>query len=187
MTPPGATFEAQIAGGLALWDVSDLLPRHAVKRRGRLRVTPELVVMHHTGADAPTIDGYQAAVMTATYHVRHTDWSRIGYHVHIARKADRDDEGRLVVYRTLPDALRPAATKGLNGRSWAIVLEGDLDEQPITEDQEEALEGLIPWYGDVTIIGHREAEAYGGKPARKSCPGRNGMRWLRRWRGRAEA
>lgn len=182
--PNLADVTAELAGGVRLFDVSDLLPGRPYMRMIRKRT--DLVVLHHTGADAPSVDGWRAVSATAGFHTGAKGWRAIGYHVYVNRRADRDMTGAMAVYQTLPLDREGAGARGLNRRAIHVVLEGNLDAQKLTHDQEEALEALFPWldqrFPGADYIGHREAVRFGGLPVFKSCPGERGMAWLRDWR-----
>lgn len=189
--PDGAIFEAQVAGGIALYDVSHLLPAHPTLRYRRRDVDGiERVYTHHSGALGGS--GFRGALGSARYVVtqRGRDgWPGAAYHFWFAHKADRDDEGRLVIYRLQPDEKRSYHTGGVaNDHGLGLCWQGNLSEKLPSADQIEMAEGFYPWLLETYALTvpdgfsfHAEASRFGGKD-KASCPGPHVTAWVKRWR-----
>ena len=187
---PQAESETVLAGGVALYDVSDLLPRHDTRTWKRRPLTAvRRFYVHHSGMDDPHVDGFAALHVSANYSANVLGWAGTAYHVWLSRRADRDRWGRLVVYRANADDRHTWHTGLLaNRHGWSIALEGNTTQQTLSSDQEEALEALIPWArGEFPQLArtwlsmHSEAHRWGGK-RKPSCPGRHAEEWIRAYR-----
>lgn len=186
--PTKAWFEDAPALGVAIYDVVNALPRHSRKRYpGRNPRIISRIYIHHSGADNPHADGFEAMEDSAHYVVGYRNWPGFAYTFWFARKADRDRLNRLVVYRGNYDDTRSWHTGGFhNGRGIALCLEGNTTRQSLTEDQLEALEAMIPYLAQrherielpASLRMHSEARLH-KKPA---CPGRSAEGWIRRYR-----
>lgn len=190
--PDGAVFEAQVAGGIALYDISHILPAHP-KRKYRERDVNgiERVYTHHSGALGAR--GYRGAVGTARYAIRETSkrkpWPGAAYHFWFAYHADRDLDGRLVIYRLQPDEARSYHTgEEANDHGLGLCWQGNLREKLPSADQIEMAEGFYPWLFETYSLTvpdgfsfHSEAGKYGGK-SKPTCPGPHVTAWVKRWR-----
>jgi len=184
--PCGAIFEADLGGGVALYDVSHALPTHASKKYPIRTRAVEGVVVHHSGADGA--DGFLGLVNHASYCVEHSDWAGAAYHVWVSGTADRDGEGRIAVYRANPDETLAWATGGCNEITMGLGFQGDLSERMMTPDQRAAFEPLVGWMlsrhslRTMALGLHSEAHRWGGRP-KASCPGPFLTEMVRRYRG----
>jgi len=186
--PKRSTFEAELGGDVALWDVTAALPRHPTKRYAkRIKVTEQY--LHHSGRlGAP---GFAGVYHSARYCVRHRGWPGIGYHFWIPH-ADTFVEGRRVIYRVNADTTRAYhGGRGPNTRGIAICLQGNTSKYPLSDHQlrclpqlvsynERRLLGLIP-----LVFGHFEADRLGDGHAKATCPGSHAVSWLRGSRARS--
>lgn len=195
--PDDAVMEAQVAGGVRLYDATHLLPTHEHKRyRGRSPDRISRLYVHHSGADHPDRHGFQAMLDSARFVTADwgRDWPGFAYTFWGSRVADRDDDGALVVYRGNRDNVRSWHTGRLaNGHGIALALEGDTTKQGLSSDQEELLEAFLPWvvqhYGlklPYGASGHWEATRFGGK-GKRSCPGDGAKAFVKRWRRQMRA
>lgn len=177
-------FEAQLAGGIALYDVSDVLPRHKAKNY-RNRPVADIVRQYHHHSGALGLPGLPGAAGAARYRIRKSGWPGHPYHFWLSYQADRDEQGRIVVYRCQPDAVLCYHTGGLNGGGLGICWQGNLTKRPPSSDQIEAAEALIPWlierYPGIGISWHSEAARWGGR-SKPACPGPFVEDWLREYR-----
>jgi hypothetical protein len=182
--PDGAVLEEQIAGGIALWDVSHLLPVSERRQRHRDVAGIDTIVVHHSGALGRP--GFAGLLASTRYMVQRRGFPSCGYTYWIPHETERDAEGRLVVYRASPDEERDWHSGGrLNGRGVAIALQGSTTARPLSWSHEEGLEALIPWLVERHSIvmpeglcWHSDAERRGGRP-KAACPGRHAEAWLR--------
>jgi hypothetical protein len=188
MTERGA-FICEPAGGVALYDISYLLPRHHQKRYRERSRAPTALFVHHSGADS-ALDGLEAFKAMATYHVYTKQWPGIAYHYGVGRRPEWDDQGRRVVYRLQPEPVRCYHTKGRpNSIGCGLVLQGHLGRHPLTSGQVELLEAVIPWWmaehgrSPQRDLGwHSNSWKWGGIP-KPACPGRYAVEWLRGYVG----
>ena len=186
--PDGALFEAQVALGIALWDVSHLLPETPRKQRHRDVAGIDTVIVHHSGRLGRP--GFAGLLASARYMVGQRGFPSCGYTYWIPHETERDDEGRLVVYRCSPDAERDwHSGADANDRGVAICLQGNTSARPLSWSHEEGLEALIPWLVERhdldmpdALIWHSIAGRRGGRP-KAACPGRHAEAWLARYRG----
>ena len=172
-----------IAPGVALVDISASLPRHETLRY-RIRVNePEVLIVHHTGADNG-LDGEAAWQATARYHIAPRTaapqgWPGIAYHYGICRR------GAPCLYRFASEpTIRYHSGSRANRRGSALVLQGHLGQDPLTSGQEVALGAALGWWLSEhpgSVIGwHAIASRWGGRDKR-ACPGRYAVEWLRTW------
>lgn len=190
--PSGARFEAEIAGGIALWDVSHLLPRG--RQTWKTKRAPGSVIsvalVHHSGAlGAP---GFQGALNSVRFMVSQRSFPMSGYHYWSSYAPIIDPEGRLVWLRLAADEKRAwHSGRRANdiGVGWA--LQGNTTRMPISPSQVELLEAGIPWLMErhkttpAEGLGwHSIADRFGGRP-KKACPGAGGERYLRDYVKRA--
>lgn len=195
LLPTKARLEAVVAPGVALYDVSALLPkgrhRRATRRPAGQRI--DAAFIHHSGAlGMPGFEGLRRAVLFMT---QQRDFPESGYHGWIPRDPVRDPEGRLVLLRALPDESRgwhTGAKANDRGTGWS--LQGNTSKLALSPSQVEVLEALIPWlaehhgwtWADIrSWLGwHSAAARWGGRP-KPACPGRDAERWLRAYVDRA--
>ena len=190
MLPPDAKFEAEIAGGVALYDVADLLPRHPTKRYRR-RPVEAIVRQYHHHSGALGRPGYEGAYRSALYIVRPEwrGWPGAPYHYWLSHAPDRDAQRRLAVYRLQPDAVRSYHTGArANTHGIGVCWQGDLSRTEPSPAQVEMAEALVPWLIERHelavpdgISWHSEAGRWGGK-GKPACPGPHVERWLREYR-----
>lgn len=181
---------AEIAGGVALYDVSHLLPRHKTKRY-EMRTAPTLPVafVHHSGALGRA--GLDGVIASARYAIREPSEGRrktvfpgLAYHYWVPYRAVHDEDGRLVVYLGNHETLRSWHTGGEANDGIGVCLQGNLTVRKISASQVECLEALLPWLGVGTtraLSWHSESGSYGGS-GKPSCPGRSAEAWLTRYR-----
>jgi len=186
--PVQATLEAVIAGGVALWDVHHLLPRHKTLRYEARVGAIRRVYVHHSGALGAA--GYPGALASARYSVGE-DFPGAAYHYWIPAETLRDPYGRLVVLRLNDDRTRCWHTgRAANHHGVGVALQGDTTAAPLTTSHEECLEALLPWLRERHQLGpawmswHAEADRFGGKP-KPTCPGKHAEAWLTAYRDRA--
>ncbi|MEO0326790.1 MAG: peptidoglycan recognition family protein [Myxococcota bacterium] len=194
--PKGASFEGELALGIALWDVSHLLPTRG-KGYPRRPGTIDLFATHHSGRlGSPGFAGMHASARYSTSVVRDKEtgkikksgWPGFAYTFWLPFHDARDAEGRRVVYRGNPDDRRTYHTGGkANDRGVACVWQGNLTNVAPSKHQVECAEALYPWAGirygltREDFIGHSESKPFGGT-GKKACPGPNVLEWLRLWR-----
>lgn len=196
-------------GGVAVWDVSALLPRHATKRYPlRDPASISHVFVHHSGAEG--MAGFEGLLRSTRYCVRQKPAGAVPgfpgcpYHLWIPRARCVDGRGRLVVFRAQPEAVRSWHTGGVcNGFGLGVALQGNTTRNGLSAQHEECLEAVLPWLlerlarGDAapdsrmlevavpTLSWHSEASRWGGhdKPA---CPGKAAVEWLTAYRASSD-
>ncbi len=181
--PDGAKYEAEIAGGVCLVDVSALLRQHLKKRyRARKKLLTTLFV-HHSGADNGK-DGIEAIKPMANWHVGHNNWPAIGYQFVITRRPAFVDKS-LVIFRVGGSDTVRAHTRMCNRFGDGLCLQGHLGKEPLTSFQEECLEAFLPWWMEThgrnpakDLGWHSNSLKWGGVP-KMACPGKNAVAWLR--------
>ena len=181
-------LEEEIAGGVALYDASEDLPRREDRYRDPDGIAR--LYVHHSGRlGRPGFDG---VFNSARYVVVQRGFPGPAYTFWVPYAGEYDDQGRRVLYRCNPDNVRSWHTGGdANRHGVACCLQGNTNKREISPHQIECLEALIPWcverYGLEMPGGlswHSEAAKYGGRPKR-ACPGVSAEAWLRGWRERA--
>ena len=182
--PESAVFEAALAGGIALWDVSELLPRRRdTKRQGSIK----RLYVHHSGRLGRS--GFDGVYNSARYVVVQRKFPGPAYTFWIPYTSQWDWNGSRVVYRCNPDDVRSWHTGGdANSHGIACCLQGNTNKREISQHQIECLEALIPWcverYGLELPDGlswHSEAAKYGGR-SKRACPGLSAEAWLSGWK-----
>lgn len=116
---------------------------------------PQYLVYHHTASTKISPEKINEM------H-RNNGWSGIGYHYYIRKDG--------VIYKGRPEEAVGAHTIGRNKDSIGICLEGNFEEEQVTDKQKESLEllslQLILKYNIKSIIGHKEEYS-------TLCPGEN--------------
>lgn len=189
LLPAEARFDELIAPGIALYDVSHLLPK-GTHRRATTRpkgVKIDAAFVHHSGALG--LPGFEGLRRSVEFMVRRRDFPCSGYHGWAGRDPVRDPDGRLVVFRAVPDPVRAWHSGArANDRGLGFALQGNTSRLPLSPSQVEILEGLIPWLSEkhgwptediAKWLGwHSIADRWGGRK-KAACPGRDAERWLR--------
>jgi hypothetical protein len=198
LPPKEAKFEAHLGDGCALWDVSNMLPRHPVKSyRSRDTSAIRTILLHKSGADGPA--GYRGALGMTRYCISPRppqgygrNWPGAPYHVWLPKEPDTDRDDNLVAYRCQPDRVRCYHTGGvMNEVGIGIAVQGYYDgdgdmvaDVEPTDAQKRMLGAIVEHFrvkyrvvfdklgpdDDYGLSGHWEH----GKPV---CPGD----WIRMW------
>ncbi len=199
--PTGAIFEDELAGGVALYDVTDVLPRNK-KRKYKTRETSGIIRVynHHSGALGK--DGFQGAANSARYRVKDRTkklpngstklirgWPGMPYTYWYCYEPDRDEDNRIVVYRCNADATRSYHTgKKANDHGVGNCWQGNLTVREPSNAQIEMAEAHFPWLmarhdlaDDRPFSFHSEAGAFGGKK-KPTCPGPHVTKWVSEYR-----
>lgn len=195
--PAGARVETQLAEGVVLWDVSALMPVGRHQRQTRRPPASRLTValVHHSGALG--MPGIEGARRSAAYVVRERDFPGPGYHFWLPFEELRDENGRLVLLRMVPDDVRAWHSGArANDAGIGVALQGNTSRLPVSHAQEQALQAIIPWLAErhgwawddirAWLGRHRTAARWGGRP-KATCPGRDAERWLDAYIERATA
>jgi N-acetyl-anhydromuramyl-L-alanine amidase AmpD len=191
--PTSAARLEAVTGGSALYDVSDLLPRHPRKRyKRRDPAGVDLIIVHHSGRLSKHYQTFDGMRNAGRFVVRQRKdprdgspgWPGFPYQAWIPYGAVLDRDGRRVWFRGQTDEVRSWHTAGLNRRGWSICLQGSLSKHAPSEFQMQTLGDAIQWirarFGVTDpkrVIGHCDAGKHGGrnKPA---CPGSHAVAWL---------
>lgn len=195
--PDKARLETLIAPGVALYDVSHLLPkgrhRRATKRPQGAKI--RVALCHHSGAlGMPGFEGLRRAVAFMT---QQRDFPESGYHFWFARDPLLDAERRPVLLRALPDPARGWHSGArANDEGVGLAFQGNTSQLPLSPFQIELLEAAIPWLAEHygwsweqirSWLGwHSIADRWGGRK-KVACPGHDAERWLRSYLDRATA
>lgn len=193
MVPKDAILLVKPAPGIALYDVSFLLPKHKKKkyRRRNLDLIDRIYV-HHSGKMGAA--GFQGLYNSARYSVEQRKnkdgsigWPGHPYHIWVP--AYERKGGDRIVYCSQPDFVRCYHTGSkANTHGYGIVLQGNTSTDGLSFNQKEILEGLLPWLRELHELEHEtwlswhsEAGRFGGKPKAR-CPGSQAQKWLQEYR-----
>jgi len=185
MTLTDCIFEAELAGGVHLWDASHLMPRYEPKRKQRQEIGIDRLFFHHSGALGRA--GLAGALASARYVVRKRRFPGPAYTFWLPAEDLRDKSGALCVLRLNDDAERSWHTGGdANDRGVAAVFQGNTTSKPLTHSHVECAEALIPWcvnrYSLTLPEGvswHSRATIDGAPRNKKACPGKHAEAWLK--------
>jgi hypothetical protein len=187
--PDNAILEADLGHGVALYDVSHLLPQHADKdyrSRRRSRITEQY--LHHSGRLGKP--GYAGLRNSARYVVRHRGWPGAPYHTWIPYEDLFDEKGRRVVFRAQPSTARTYhAGTGPNNRGVAHCVQGNTTQHPLSDQQIACLPEVLKYFAQdlniksTKLFGHFEANHRGDGHSKASCPGSHASAWLQGLRG----
>lgn len=196
-----AREECELAPGVALWDVSDALPRKPHRggkdRRPRGAII-DRIFTHHSGAFGPA--GFRGALAATRYVMsgqkKGTVFPGAPYHLWLPWAEVRDPFGRLVVFRLHEDEYRAWHTGGVcNDTGIGVAWQGQLNRtlegfKPPSPAQIECAEALYPWLLDryalvdampSALSYHAEADLYGGS-LKTTCPGPDVIGWVEAYR-----
>lgn len=187
--PTGAIKEVVLPGGIAIYDISDILPKPKLPRFNTRPVGTKInrVFFHNSGAYGK--DGYDGVLGSVRYVINERNFGARPYHFWLARKPDIDSDGNIVIYRMAKDAERCWHTGGeANEKGIGVVWQGNLHPgktgEP-TRAQYNMAETLTNW-----LIGrhaltlpdglsfHAEADRWGGHK-KPSCPGPYVQEWIK--------
>lgn len=180
-------LEAEIAGGIALWDAQADLPRDGQYPRRRKPI--RYWIVHHSGAlGRRGLEGMRAS---ANYVITEKGqggrgWDEFAYHLWIPWYGERDKEGRLVLFRGNEDHERANHTGGWLDEGFGICLQGDLTKAGPSPSQIEILEALFPWLSSQHELAIRGALTWHSEIGKKkACPGKPTVKWLQDYRAAA--
>lgn len=196
--PSGAKLETVLPGGIAIYDVSDILPRPKRPRFNRRPPGVDIirVFFHHSGAYGR--DGFAGAEGSVRYVINNRNFGARPYHFWLAYKPDVDENGNIVIYRLGKDEERcwhtgNAANDNGVGCVWQGNLHPDHDGQPSPEQYRMA-EALTNWlikrYNLSLPNGlsfHAEAKKWGANKNKASCPGPYVRAWVEERRERSQS
>lgn len=173
--PEGAIFEADLGGGWALYDVSDILPknpkggyptredgvgkkpRYLNRKRTKSDIKIVRVYNHHSGAKGR--DGYAGLLASVKYSIRdkkrerkngneyiQKGWPGAPYTFWMCVEPDIDAEGRKVIYRCNKDEVRSYHTgNAANDHGLGLAWQGNLTTIEPSKDQYEGAERLFAY------------------------------------------
>lgn len=190
--PRDAKLEKVLPGGIAIYDVSHILPQPKRPRYNRRPVGTHIVriFFHHSGAYGR--DGYDGAEASVNYVINSRDFGARPYHFWLAYKPDVDENGNLVVYRLGKNEERCWHTgKRANDEGIGVVWQGNLypDETGKPSDEQYKMaNALTAWLVDELLLElpdglsfHAEADKWGGS-RKSSCPGPYVQEWVEKRR-----
>jgi hypothetical protein len=220
--PEGAVLEAVVDGkngnpGIAIYDASLVLDDLAAdytaraikdgkRRKGKFGTRDpdaiDTIIAHKSGANGPAgFAGLEASVRFVVYH---RGWEGAAYTFWVPRTCERDDAGRLVVYRAQSDEVQSWHTgHGMNQTGVGIGFQGNYDgewdllasgmpkiDRMPTQDQIFAAPLLVDWVHEnypKTTLGKREDGSWGltghWEHGKRVCPGDYWRAWIERKRG----
>ena len=191
--PDGATREAITPDpGVAVWDVSHLLPTKGGKPQPERKPGAKIVrcYVHKSGGEGGP--GFAGLLASARYVVGKRGFPGMPYTFWAATAPERDAEGRLVLYRLVADDRRSWHTGGVcNDHGIACALQGNLSRRDLTPLQRIVAEACLTYvttsgrYPDLNpetpVSTHSKAKIFGAKRSKSICPGEYAERWLGGW------
>ena len=186
--PDEAVFECMLAGGVALYDVSHLLPTAAKKYPKRPVEGIVRCYFHHSGADGAA--GFKGPYNSTQFVVNARSFRGAAYTFWFPYEELTDEHGNLVVLRLNKDDVRSYHTgKDANTHGVGVCFQGNLSKKPPSSFQIELAEAFIPWamehyklsLDNTPISYHNEAAQFGGKQ-KATCPGPYVIDWLDKYR-----
>jgi len=188
LIPDEAKLETMLAGKVALYDISHLLPTG--RRKYSVRSFSGIVraYFHHSGADGE--QGYPGAYNSAKYVVEDRQFRGAAYHFWFPYEYFTDAAGNLVLFRMNKDETRSYHTGSkANTHGLGCVFQGNLSAKPMSNYQVELAEAFVPWavkkyplaLDRTPLSFHAEAGKFGGKP-KSSCPGPHVTKWVTDYR-----
>lgn len=188
LIPAKAPLEEMLAGGVALYDLTDLLPKSKTVRLG-VRPVDKIVraYFHHSGRHGAK--GWKGAFNSARYVVESRGFPAAGYHFWLPYAPIEDGDGNYVAFRLNKDRSRCWHTGGkANSHGVGVCFQGNLSKDKPSDFQEELFEALVPWMmerydlsGQDCLSFHAEADKYGGK-VKPTCPGPHVRKWVEDYR-----
>ncbi len=184
--PDGAIFEADLGDGVALYDVSHLLPKNPRKRQRKRDVAGIVrVYVHKSGGIGKP--GYEGLLGSTRYVVQRRGFPCSAYTFWASRVPDVDAEGRLVLYRANLDDTRSWHTgRQCNDHGVALSLQGNPSKHPLTAKQKRLAAAGLAYctarysLSDDTPIGtHSDSKRFGSGKSKKTCPGIRAEQWLK--------
>ena len=147
--PSGAKLEAVLPGGVAIYDVSEILPQPKRPRSNRRPAGTKIVRVFFHNSGAKGKDGFEGALNSVRYVIERRNFGAKPYHFWIAYNPDRDQNGNLVIYRLAPDHERAWHTgQKCNDEGVGVVWQGNLHPgktgEP-TAEQFQMAEALTNW------------------------------------------
>jgi hypothetical protein len=187
--PKGAILEAVLNERVVIYDVSHLLPTNP-RKRIELRNPHKIVrfFLHKSGI--PGRAGFAGLLASVKYLVRRKvlggrNFPGAAYTWWLPRRPDRDQHGRLVIYRCNRDEVRSWHTGGdANDTGVAAVVQGNPSRFKLTWQQKLMLAALLPYvqqrYALSTVqpvSTHSRSKIFGGT-GKRVCPGKHAEKWL---------
>lgn len=192
--PKKAKLEVVLPGGIAIYDVSEVLPKPKKPSANRRPPGTKIVrvFFHHSGAYGK--DGYDGAKNAVAYVVTNRGFGARPYHFFLARKPDVDEHGNIVIYRMALDEERCWHTGGrCNDEGIGVVWQGNLYPDKTgapTDAQYKMATALWDWLLTRHNLNlpdgfsfHSESPKWGGHP-KEACPGPYVEEWVKTRRGK---
>lgn len=187
--PKKAKLEKILPEGVAIYDVSDILPKPKRPRSNRRPMGTEIIriFFHHSGAYGK--DGFEGAENSVNFVIKDRNFGARPYHYWLAYKPDLDKDGNMVIYRLAKDEERAWHTGKLaNDNGIGVVWQGNLhpdhDGKP-SDSQYKMAEALTIWLLEKhglllpdSLSFHAEAKKWGANKNKPTCPGPFVQAWV---------
>lgn len=186
LVPAKAKLEIILPGNIAIYDISNLLPKPIHPRNNKRpagnnnKSAINQIFFHHSGAYGK--DGFMGAYNSVRYVIEKRNFGSVPYHFWLSRVPDKDQLGNIIIYRLTSDAARAWHTSGgkINDHAIGAVFQGNLHPgktgKPSQEQYRMAdalIDFLIEKYQLIlpdALSFHSEANRFGGH-SKPSCPG----------------
>lgn len=193
--PAGAKLETVLPGKIAIYNVSNLLPKPKNPRYNRRPAGTKIVRVFFHNSGAYGKDGFEGAVGSVRYVIDRRNFGARPYHFWLSYKPDIDENGNMVIYRLGNDDDRCWHTgQRCNDEGIGVVWQGNLHPGKTgrpSEEQFKMAEALTDWLIERHELSlpdglsfHAEAKKWGARKNKASCPGPYVEDWVKERRAR---
>jgi len=193
--PKEARLEVVLPGKIAIYDVSDILPKPTNPRSNRRPIGIKIVRVFFHNSGAYGADGFEGARNSIRYVIQKRNFGARPYHYWLSYKPEYDDDGNMIIYRLAQDDERAWHTgQRCNDEGVGVVWQGNLHPgktgQP-SDEQFKMAEALTDWLVDRHELNlpdglsfHAEAKQWGARKNKATCPGPYVEEWVEERRNR---